>query len=85
VDYLPHRLGTRRNAGDILVETTNGGKTVFVYWKVEMISSGDGRGVKQDVAPGRYPVMLKGPTIIKPWTVFVNVKPGNTTLVKVTL
>ncbi|MCC2668465.1 MAG: hypothetical protein K0Q72_936 [Armatimonadetes bacterium] len=84
-DFLPHRLGTLRNSGDILVETKNNGKTVYVYWNMEMISNSDGRGEKHDLAPGRYRIMLKGTTLVKPWIYYATVKSGHTTLVRVTL
>ena len=84
VEYLPHRVGTGKNLGDILVETKNGGKQVYVYWKLNMISTDDGRGHKENVLPGKYQIMLSGPTI-KPWYYYLTVKPGHTTLLKVSL
>jgi len=79
------RLGTIPKTGDIVVETTNRGQIVYAYWRVELISGPDGLGRKKDIAPGKYLVMLKGPTLPRPWVVFATVKPDLVTVVEVAL
>lgn len=86
VDYSPNRVaGTIPKTGDIQVETTNKGRVVYVYFKLLQRSGPDGRAVIPDVAPGNYEIMLKGPTLKIPWRRFVEVKPDQVTVVKVSL
>ena len=86
VDYLPHRTaGTIPKTGDIQVETVNKGRIVYVYFKLLIKSGPDGCATIPDVAPGNYEIMLKGPTLKLPWRRFVEVKPDQVTLVKVSL
>jgi len=86
VNFLPHRTaGTIPKTGDIQVETVNKGRIVFVYFKLLQRSGPDGCATIPDVAPGNYEIMLKGPTLKLPWRRFVEVKPDQVTMVKVTL
>lgn len=85
VDYVNQRVGSIPKTGDIVVETTNRGQIVFAYWRVDLISGPDGMGLKKDLAPAKYQVMLKGPSLRKPWSKFVQVKPDMTAVLKVQL
>lgn len=86
VDYSSNRVaGTIPKTGDIQVETINKGRVVYVYFKLLQRSGPDGRAVIPDVAPGSYEIMLKGPTLKIPWRRFVEVKPDQVTVVKVSL
>lgn len=86
VDFSPNRVaGTIPKTGDIQVETINKGRVVYVYFKLLQRSGPDGRAVIPDVAPGNYEIMLKGPTLKIPWRRFVEVKPDQVTVVKVSL
>ena len=79
------RLGTIPKTGDIRVETINRGKIVFAYWGVYKISDQDGNGVKLNLAPARYKVQLKGPSMVRPWVKYVQVKPDMVAVLKVEL
>jgi hypothetical protein len=85
VDYVSRRVGSIPKTGDIVVETTNRGQIVFAYWKVDLISGPDGMGLKKDLAPAKYQIMLKGPSLRKPWYKFVQVKPDMAAVLKVEL
>lgn len=85
LDYEKERLGTIPKTGDIRVETTNRGKVVFAYWGVYPISDKDGNGSKKNLAPANYRVMLKGPSMARPWIRYVQVKPDMVAVLKVEL